>query len=375
MRGETGKSLMHGECSRGKYRLRTARGNDELEAVFRFRYEHFFHGVTDGYPGLDRVHARLFEPHDLESTHFCAFDSDGQLCAVSTATPAAEPGIPSSWKQWLQLDGSLFPRSDGIVISTRLVIHPHHRHNGLFDLFYRFIMKNYLETGYRYALHYCSPGLLCRYEALGHRPYGEAFVVPPGLVRVSMFMDLADVRYLRHLNPPLADLCTAHAAPADVGPPTTLPLLSGPHPNFQLLTPWERLDFVMTRLGRDLLPESLDISPVLEYASPLHLKAGLSHTASTSGSFLFLVLSGTVKRIGTDRISGPGAFIGTASPPAPFTVVSDALVLAFDYNLVRAVSGTVTGPDAASPWQSLCAAGDRLSSMHKARASGNRETM
>lgn len=366
---------MQNQISRQEYLLRPAQGSDELEAVFRFRYEHFFHCFNEGYPGLDHRRARLFEPHDLTSTHFCAFGSDGQLCAVSTATPAAEPGIPSSWKQWLQLDGPRFPRSDGIVISTRLVIHPHHRHNGLFDLFYRFIMKNYLETGYRYALHYCSPGLLCRYEALGHRPYGEAFVVPPGLVRISMFMDLADVRYLRHLNPPLAELCAAHPSPADAGPATTLPLLSGPHPNFQLLTPGERLDFVMGRLGPDLLPESLDISPVLEYASPLHLKAGLSHTASTSGSFLFLVLSGAIKRIGTDRIAGPGAFIGTASPPAPFTVVSDALVLAFDYNLARAVSGTVTDRDAVSPWQSLCTAGDRLSSMHKARATGNRETM
>lgn len=364
---------MQGDCSQKKYLLRTARGSNELEAVFRFRYEHFFHCFTEGYPGLDRVHSRLFEPHDLTSTHYCAFDNDGHPCAVSTATPATARDIPASWHEWLQLGGFVPRGSNGVVISTRLVIHPSHRHNGLFDLFYRFIMESYVKAGFEYTLHYCSPGLLCRYEALGHRPYGEAFVVPPGLLRVPMFMALRDIEYLSRLNPPLAELCATHVPAASTARGVNLLRLSCRQPNLLLLTPEERLDFIRTRVEPDSLPDPLDLLPVLEHASLLRLKAGLSHTTSTSGNFLFFVLSGAIKEPGTGRIAGPGAFVGTDSPPAPFTVVSDSLVLAFDQNLSREVPRTDTRLDTRSWWDALCLARDRMLPTQRPRATGSQE--
>jgi putative hemolysin len=118
------------------YLLRTAQGSDELEAVFQFRYEHFFHCFPDGYPGLDHTQRRIFETHDLAADHYCAFDSDGKLCAVSTATPADAKDIPTEWRRWFQLAGLSRAQLGKVVVSTRMVIRPGHRHSGLFVAFY-----------------------------------------------------------------------------------------------------------------------------------------------------------------------------------------------------------------------------------------------
>jgi hypothetical protein len=337
-----------------RYHLREARGGSEFEAVFRFRYEHFFHCFTAGYPGLDHAGGRVFEPHDEGSTHYCAFDDNEGLCAVSTATPAGAPDIPAAWREWFQLARFAPER---VVVSTRMVIRPDLRHNGLFDLFYRFIMESYLENGFDYAVHYCSPGLLCRYEHLGHRLYGEPFILPPGVLRVPMLFALDDVDHLLRLEAPNAGWCARRALRSGrsfKAPPPGLNL----RPNFRLFTPEERLSYVRKRSETEL-PESEVILPVLEHASPLYLRAGLSHTAPFAGDFLCLVLSGELRKHGSDIPVRSGAFVGTsmlldpASPPTRFTVASDAEVLIFDQTLTWAAFRVRPEPGDVSAWKIL----------------------
>ncbi len=320
-----------------RYTLRTARGTDELEAVCRFRYEHFFKSFSDGYPGLDRAGARLFERHDRNSMHYCAFDSDGKLCAVSTATPAATTDTPAAWREWFQL-GRLAPLDpDKVVVSTRMVIHPDHRRTSLFGRFHRFIMERYLEAGFSCALHYCSPGLICRYEGLGHQLYGEAFVVPTphgsGLLRVPMLIALNDYCRLRRMNPVLAELCSIYAPRTpSVSISAVLPELDR-LPNFRLMDGEKRLAYVRSRLGQRPFPDLPSILPPLEYASPLRLGAGLSHAGPAGDGFLCFVLSGAIREQGSDRTDGPGSFVGTTAPEdpsAPFIVLAETEVLVFD---------------------------------------------
>jgi hypothetical protein len=357
---------MHGYFGAGtRYLLRTAEGKGELEAVFRFRYEHFFHNFSNGYPGLDRPCERIFEPHDLGSSHYCAFDADGRLCAVSTSTSAVAPDIPPAWQEWFQLSRLAPLGLERVVVSTRMVIHPDHRHNGLFKLFYRFIMGRYLDAGFDYAVHYCTPGLISRYELLGHRVYGEAFTMPPRLLRVPMLIALNDPEHLHRVGSPIAGLCTAHAPRSVASLQAVLPELTM-LPNFRLLSPAERLSYVCVRAGTDRLPEPGVILPVLEGASPLCLKAGLSHAAAPGGGFLCLVLSGSLWEQGADRAAGPGSFVGASllsdptTPPPPFTVPAKAEILVFDQNLTHAASRIDPDPDYPSPWPSLYLACLRL---------------
>ncbi|MFZ2448879.1 MAG: hypothetical protein WAW37_21160 [Syntrophobacteraceae bacterium] len=326
---------------KSRYELRTARGSDEAEAVFRFRYEHFFHSFADGYPGLDRARKRLFGPHDTGSTHYCAFDAHGKLCAVSTSTPACAPDVPAAWREWFQFGRLAPPGLEGIVVSTRMVIHPDHRHNGLFDLFYRFIIERYLDAGFSRALHYCSPGFVCRYEHLGHRLYGEPFMMPPGLLRVCMLMALDDPDHLLRVGSPVAGLCAARPPRSGASARALLPELAVP-PNFRLFSPEERVAYILARAGADRLAWLEEILPEIEHASPLRLRAGLSHSAPPHGGFLCLVLNGEILESGARRTAGPGSFVGLGqlidpgSPPSPFTVLTDAEVLVFDQGHIRA---------------------------------------
>lgn len=347
---------MHHEAGPGPlYHTRIARKNSEFEAVFRFRYEHFFHCFSDGYPGLDRAGARVFEKHDTTSTHFCAFDSAGRLCAVSTATPATAPDRPEGWNRWLLLDTLAPTGEDNIIVSTRMVVHPEHRGHGLYRQFYRFIMKSYLEAGFRCALHYCSPAFLSRYQNLGHQFYGEAFIMTTGLLRIPMLMDFCDTEILRRVGSPILDLCSAHgcrSAPLR----STLPGLPF-QPDFSLLSPEERLEYIWARIGKEKVPAPEQLLPLLEHASPLHLGAGLSHAAPPGGELFCLVLRGAIQDRGADRPAGPGSFVGSglagvAGEPS-FTVVEDSEVLTFDQKLIQAAIKLGPDPAGHGPWQAL----------------------
>jgi molybdopterin/thiamine biosynthesis adenylyltransferase len=348
---------MPGGCKTGKYLLRTV-SKSELEAVYRFRYEHFFHCFDDGYPGLDHSKRVLFEPHDTQSTHYCALDTEGDLCAVSTSTLASAHDVPESWHEWFQFERLAPLGLHNIVVSTRMVIHSDHRHNGLFDLFYRFIMECYLKAGLSLAVHYCSPGLICRYEHLGHRLCGQAFTMPTGLLRTAMFIDLDDIDYLRRVTSPVAELCTAHHVRPHTSSKKTLPagLLL---PNFRLLSPDERLAYISERVGTDRLPPPETILPVLEHASTLYLKAGLSHATSPNGGFLCLVLSGAIQENGSPVAAGPGSFVGLnmlddpSKSPQPFAVRTDAEILVFDRLITRSASGLGSDPIELAPWRAL----------------------
>ncbi|MHC1725410.1 MAG: hypothetical protein AB9866_05250 [Syntrophobacteraceae bacterium] len=356
---------MQGGWRIGEYLLRPAQGEGELEAVYRFRYEHFFRCFAGGYPGLDSVRKRVFESHDCGSTHYCAFDPEGNLCAVSTATQAAALDIPAIWQDWFQLSRLLPLGLDRIVVSTRMVIHPDHRNSSLFDLFYRFIIERYLEAGFDFALHYCSPGLICRYEHLGHRLYGGPFVIPTGILRVPMLIALNDPCHLRKVRSPIAGLLAARTTQPWNTPPAALPEI-GLLSNFHILSPEERLSYVSAGIRADRLPSAEDLMPVLEHASLLRLEEGMGHAAPPSGGLLCLIVKGTIQEQGAGTAAGPGDFAGAgllidpATPAPPFTVLTEAEVLFFDQALTRAAMKAGRDKNNLSPWHLLRVASGRL---------------
>lgn len=327
------------------YSFRTALGVEECEAVYRFRFEHFFRCYPDGYPGLDRTRGRLFEKHDPDSTHFCAFDKAGRLCAVSTATPATVPGIPGHWREWFELERFSPLGLSRVVVSTRMVMSPECRGTGLFGLFYRFIMERYFQAGFACAVHYCSPGFISRYEALGHRLFGKPFIMPPEFLRVPMIIDLNDLDYLRRVNPDLATLHDLHCpGPALLPVSSMIPELEY-GTNFHLLTPEDRLGYIREKLGPNELSQRVDLLPLLEHAALLRLRKGLFHKPPKGGGFLCLVLSGLLEETGARRPAGPGSFVCAGlpgdppTPPSSFIVLEDSEVLVFDQAYISSNGG------------------------------------
>jgi hypothetical protein len=181
------------ESGQGGLLLCEATGEAELEAVFRFRYEHHFRQFPTDFPGVDHAKAVAFEPHDLNAAHYCVRAADDSLLAVSTSIPALHPGIPPAWPAWFGfrlLGGHRLGRT---VVNTRMVLHPDMRGTGFFLRFRLAVLLRCRQDGFFLALHYCSPELAPRYESLGHRLHHGPFRLPSGELRVPMVMDLRDL--------------------------------------------------------------------------------------------------------------------------------------------------------------------------------------
>ncbi|MCE5334949.1 MAG: hypothetical protein LLG06_10195, partial [Desulfobacteraceae bacterium] len=263
-----------------------------------------------------------------------------------------------AWHEWFRLASLGALGLDKTVISTRMVVDPAHRHRIIFPLFYSYIMERYLEAGFEYAVHYCAPGLVCRYEELGHRLYAGPFAVPPGILRVPMLMALYDLDHLWKLNPPLAMLSsTAPLRPKTV-PSGVISGICSP-PNFRLMAPEERLAYVLDRAEPGCLPEPAALAPPLQFASPLHLKPGVFAPSPRGAGFLGLLLSGTILEGDSGLPAQPGGFIGAghwlqpASPMTGFRVATEATILVFAQRLAEKVSRAHIVFPGASVWEVL----------------------
>jgi len=172
-----------------------------------------------------------------------------------------------------------------------------------------------------------------------------------------MLLALDDPDHLYRVGSPIAGLCARRSLRPGRSCKAVPPELAL-RPNFRLFTPEERLSYVRARSGTEL-PEPGEILPVLEYASPLRLKAGLSHAAPLAGDFLCMVLCGELREPSSDTLAYSGAFVGTsmlldpASPLTRFIVTADAEVLVFDQILTKTAFRVRPCPGDTSSWKAL----------------------
>jgi len=329
--------------------IRAAKGQHELDAVFRFRYDHFFNRFPTGYPGVDHEKRRMVEPHDRQAVHLCAFDERGAITAVSSAVPADLESLPDTWPRWFGFEALGAERLARTIVSTRMVLHPQVRRTDLFTRFHRAILCGYREAGHLFAVHYCRPDLMSRYESLGHRRYHKAFHLPSGQLRVPMIMDLSDQ------NTPAGK----YSLPPDFV-----------HPAFCLMRLDERLECLRSRLdgassGLPWADQPEQLDHVLRQASLLRIDDARCLWQSPDEANLGLVLSGSFAESNgsAPRLLGPGEFIGSHLIDRPgvdctgISVTSGANggeILIFAPGLVRAASARVTqGASPAAIWNRL----------------------
>lgn len=309
--------------------------------MFRFRYAQHFRLFEHGYPGVDHAHARVFEPHDLESEHTCAFDEQGELLAVSTATRADADALPAEWREWFKLDRLRPLGLERIVVSTRMVLRRDQRGSDLFQRFYEALISGYVKSGLLASLHYSRPGLLCRYEKLGHRIYAEPFNLPGGELRLPMLIAFNDVEYLQHVGAPAAALCLAHRERVPAAPVSAL-YAAAPEliesAFFSRLAPEEQGRYVAQRLNN---AEAARALKALHWAAPVRVQAGQTLNAALAEQQLCCLLSGRVceESAAGERRLGPGDFLGAglrgAESELSARAETPAELLVFDSGLVR----------------------------------------
>lgn len=344
--------------------FRAAQGPQELQAVFRFRYEHFFNRFAAGYPGVDHSNRLVCEPHDHAATHLCALDESGRLAAVSTAVPAGLGCIPETWPRWFDFDGLGARLLKRTVVSTRMVLHPRLRHTAFFPWFHQSILRHYREAGFALAVHYCRPDMLPRYESLGHRGYHTCFSLPTGQLRAPML-----IAFEENAGPGLEP-------GLGLGLPegSLRPALSRMPPGRGRAQVAARLAASGARAAAQGLPENLD--QALCFASLLRLAKGQCLSTAPDEAYFGLILSGEFLEDdgGPARRLGPGEFMGsralhgvaTGLPPG-FTASSaatDGEMLVFAPSLVRLATAHFRGDgvaagivDTGEVWEAVCGAG------------------
>lgn len=182
-----------------------ARGAQELDEVYRFRYTRYF-AAKEHLPGTDHAARKVVLPHDARSTHYLARTDDGKLAAVGTATPATDISLYPEWRKLLELPrlAALAPR---LVVISRVIIGEEHRGSAVFGRFCLHMARECVAEGFHYAAHYCAPALVPLYERLGYRLYGKGGNLSDGgPFRLPMLLLVDDVEHMRRLRSPFREL-------------------------------------------------------------------------------------------------------------------------------------------------------------------------
>lgn len=182
------------------YRWGAATTPAEKEAVYAFRYAHYFNGLPEA-AGVDSRKQRVYSPHDDVSTHITTHNAGGDLLVVGSGTPAHTPDLPEDWPGLLDLPRLEPLRLDKILIYSRLVEVRACRGSSLFLKFFQYTARYFVEKGYEHTIHYCPPALLSLYERLGYRMYAPGKMLPGGLFRVPLILVAADTAFLSKVNP------------------------------------------------------------------------------------------------------------------------------------------------------------------------------
>ncbi len=159
----------------------SATSQEELEAIWRFRYEIYVEELKRNYPSVD--HGRKWL-RDAEDESDCAVNLYlGPLDHIVGAErlliwPAGE--IPEEYHRLFSME--MFPGIENVAIAElgRLMVRPSARGKNVFPLLVDAMRRQWVENDVELCFLYCVPGLVKHYRrSLGARPY-DGRLIPAG---------------------------------------------------------------------------------------------------------------------------------------------------------------------------------------------------
>jgi len=177
------------------YCLRPAATEEEREAVYAFRYLHYYSHLAE-VPGVDHAARRVYSPHDDTSVHLTGYNKNGDLIIVGTGTRASTENLPNEWHKIFCLERLASLGLENILIFSRLVEHSDYHGSPIFVEFFKYAARYFTERGSAYSIHYCPPPLVPLYERLGFRAYGKGYTLASGLYRIPMILLPSDTARL-----------------------------------------------------------------------------------------------------------------------------------------------------------------------------------
>ncbi len=201
-------------------KVKVAKSREELDAIYRFRYDIYFKELHREIGGVDHDRQMVTDSDDEDPTSFHLYvgNLDNIIGTVRIMTWKADHVPEYVFKK---LSMGLFDNIKQLNTAElgRFMIKPSNRGKLILPSMangaYNFIVE---EQNIDLAFLYCRPGLVNHYRRLGARPYGGAMIDAPEGMEVPLVMVASDYEYYKKMKSPLASCVKKHFGPGKKPP-------------------------------------------------------------------------------------------------------------------------------------------------------------
>jgi len=179
--------------------IRVAKSKDELEGIYRFRYEVYVEEMARALIEADPDTLRIVDPLDATGIQIYA-ENKGEVIGVCRLNLLRDTELPRHLAEGLQL-GRFEPwLPHHCSYSSRLMVRRTERGAAIAALLIRSMYTITRERSMQFHFLYCREQLLRFYERTGCRRYAPAFVDHNGTTGIPVVGVLEDVDYLMEIG-------------------------------------------------------------------------------------------------------------------------------------------------------------------------------
>ncbi|MBF0356138.1 MAG: cyclic nucleotide-binding domain-containing protein [Alphaproteobacteria bacterium] len=194
--------MAEAESTETPLRIYQARSTDELEAVWRFRYQVYVEEM--GKIALANAdHKRRWLTDEMDENALILYAQEGDaVIATLRINRADRTRLPQAFETAYRLSRFDDIPPSRLSFSSRLMVARDLRGT---TALHKILAKAYetgLEDGIVYDFCHCAPALIELYEHLGYRPFTDNFLDPEVGYRVPLLLALKDARHLEAVRSP-----------------------------------------------------------------------------------------------------------------------------------------------------------------------------
>ncbi len=181
-----------------------ATSQDELEAIYRFRYAIYIEEMGKPMPGADHERRELRDELDARATQLFV-KRDGEIAGTVRIVWGAD-GIPANYAGWYGLEQFMGFSSAAFSFTGRMMVAQKHRNGPLSMALAKEAYRLGCERGIAFDFIHTTPPLIPLFERLGHRRFTDNFVDPDLGPRTPMALVLSDYKHLEKCSSPFLNI-------------------------------------------------------------------------------------------------------------------------------------------------------------------------
>jgi len=189
-----------------------AETQEELEAIYRFRYHVYIEELKRDYPDADHERKWLRDDNDDgPHTMNLYMGPVNEIVAVVRLLIWPPGQVPENYRQMFSME--IFPGIEDLVTSEigRLMVKPNSRGDTVFPTLINAMYEQLVQRGSQLCFLYCVPGLVKHYRRnLGARPYGGRLIQAGSSVGIPMVMIVSDSDHFTQAGAIVSDLSRKH---------------------------------------------------------------------------------------------------------------------------------------------------------------------